>query len=600
MRGHNMKKLTENQQIILNEEMSRAMLLKKAKKSLNEKQYKHFTTELALLEEKADRDVISRIELYEGIFKNLYNAAVNATQGLSNKAANYAQKHETADQIRKRLKDVLEDAATKELFNTLEGYKEKSADELKSDLKYQGLRTQADATVRETQRLFNLLGRLDPLLKMRDGVEEIARAAETLGMDAKDLLQMYGKGVGTSQQQAAQAKMDPETAAYVKARSHSAKAARDGGGGDGGSPEAKPEEDGDGGEGTPEAAPEGDSGEGAKVITVRSVQRPIINLIQRVSAAQGVDVSVKQAQEIAITITKNLVNQMRANGVEFKGVSKDLKEILVKDIEYQLSEARLARDWMQKNMKSQSKTGSKNTGVKIGSQWIATAEELFQKIKVNGLDTVDGFQDNMEEMKKEPNNYVDFLDIAQDLKQLMPRAVVSAAHSGARRRRDEFMELKNSLDTTLNLYKQFKIISIKEDGKDPSKFGNIAKIALTRDARNKYTELKRQVGTVDSKKKGTKLGQDKERIAGEKARGEDKAAEKDMSMAKPEAGKVNISQTVAKAIQNGGLDQDVAKKITPILKDKIRKIIAKHMDKDMQYLEEKVDRYVKAVIREVK
>ena len=83
MRGHNMKKLTENQQIILNEEMNRAMMLKKAKKSLNEAQYRHFITELAILEEKADRNQISRIELYEGIFKNLYNAALNVTQGLS-------------------------------------------------------------------------------------------------------------------------------------------------------------------------------------------------------------------------------------------------------------------------------------------------------------------------------------------------------------------------------------------------------------------------------------------------------------------------------------------------------------------------------------
>lgn len=694
-----MKKLTENQQIILNEEMRRAMLLKKAKKSLNEKQYKHFTSELVLLEEKADRYGIPRIELYEGFFDKLKQAGSGLMDigtgligGLAGKAQNFSDRNMTAKDIEKELQSILQDRDTQILFDKVKNPESYMKDGSFTSQDINAAKVQAEFVLRNIRILFNRLGALDPNLKAQDSAESLAKIAKILGMDPKELLAMYGKGAKQAQQQAAQPKMDPETAAYVKARSHSAKAARDGGSGDGGAPEQRyrveikedgtvelflqhhkgdglgsrktpkldfgdemPEDGsnaseniglvhlflsqyrealeagnlvntaegvrtvlqrienagngevivaraagGGSGEGTPEGAPEGDSGEGAKVITVRSVQRPIINLIQRVSAAQGVDVSVKQAQEIAITITKNLVNQMRANGVEFKGVSKDLKEILVKDIEYQLSEARLARDWMQKNMKSQSKTGSKNTGVKIGSQWIATAEELFQKIKVNGLDTVDGFQDNMEEMKKEPNNYVDFLDIAQDLKQLMPRAVVSAAHSGARRRRDEFMELKNSLDTTLNLYKQFKIISIKEDGKKPSKFGNIAKIALTREARKKYAELKRQVGTVDSKKKGTKLGQDKERIAGEKARGEDKAAEKDMSMANPEAGKINISQTVGKAIQNGGLDQDVAKKITPILKDKIRKIIAKHMDKDVRYLEEKVDRYVKAVIREVK
>ena len=63
----------------------------------------------------------------------------------------------------------------------------------------------------------------------------------------------------------------------------------------------------------------GDETGDAPVITIRSIQRPIINVVQRVSAAQGVDVTVKQAQEIAIAITKNLADQMRANGVSFKG-----------------------------------------------------------------------------------------------------------------------------------------------------------------------------------------------------------------------------------------------------------------------------------------
>ena len=33
-----------------------------------------------------------------------------------------------------------------------------------------------------------------------------------------------------------------------------------------------------------------------------------------------------------------------------------------------------------------------------------------------------------------------------------------------------------------------------------------------------------------------------------------------MSMAKAESGKINISKTVAKAVQKSGLDQDVAKR----------------------------------------
>ena len=80
----------------------------------------------------------------------------------------------------------------------------------------------------------------------------------------------------------------------------------------------------------------------------------------------------------------------------------------------------------------------------------------------------------------------------------------------------------------------------------------------------------------------------------------EKAPEKDLSMAAAKQGQVNLSKTVAKAVQAGGLDQDVAKKITPILKKKIEKIIAKHMGADVKYLEEKINRYVQAVIMEVK
>jgi len=364
----------------------------------------------------------------------------------------------------------------------------------------------------------------------------------------------------------------------------------------------KPEpEGGEGGE-EPDGdeAEEGEAEEEKRPMKVRSIERPIIKVIFDVAADEGVKIDPSEAREIAKVITRNLVNQMRANGVEFKGVTGDLKESFIRQVREKINEGRLARDWMQKNMKSQSPRGSKSTGVRIGSQWIATAEELFRKIKANGLDTVDGFQDNMEEMKKEPNNYIDFLDIAQDLAQLMPKKVISAVRKG-NLKREEVAELKDSLDTTLKLYRQFKIVTIKRDNTDElSKIGNITKIQFTREARKKYAELKRESGTVDSKKKGTKFGQDKERVAGEKARGEDKVDVKDMSMASAEKGKVNISKTVSKALQAGGLDQDVAKKITPILKDKIRGIISMHMDGDVKYLEEKINRYVAAVIKEVK
>lgn len=608
-----MKKLNEAQMIIFEEESARAIMLKKAKESLSEAHYQGLLSVLPEYESKADAAGVSRIELYEGFFdklkqagSGLMNIGTGLIGGLAGKAQNFSDRNMTAKQIEKELQSILQDRDTQILFDKVknpDSYMEKGAF---SQQDMNAAKIQAEFVLRNIRILFNRLGALDPNLKAQDNAQSLANIAKILGMDPKELLAMYGKGAKQAQQ-SQKSKLPPQDQAYVDFRKPGkgggGKTGGDGGDDDGGDdkPDDKPEEK------TPDEKPEEKAPEAKKPVdTVRSVQRPIINLVQRVAAAQGVDVSVKQAQEIAIVITKNLVNQMRANGVEFKGVTKDLKESLVADIQEILGEARLARSWMQDNMKTQSKTGAKNTGVRIGSQWIATADELFRKIKANGLHTVDGFQDNMEQMKREPNNYIDFLDIAQDLGQLMPREVITAAHSGARRRRDELEELKDSLMITLKLYKQFKIVQIEEDGKKPSKFGNITKIKFTRDARKKYAELKREVGTVDSKKKGTKLGQDKQRIAGDEERAKERIAKGkidkpvDDSLAKPVKGKVNISQTVAKAIKKSGLDQDVAKKITPILKDKIAKIIARHMDKDVKYLEEKINRYVGTVIKEIK
>ena len=331
----------------------------------------------------------------------------------------------------------------------------------------------------------------------------------------------------------------------------------------------------------PESAEDSDGDEAdkaPKALKVGSIQRPIVSVIQKVAAAQDIDMSIKQAQSIAIAITKNLSQQMRANGVTFKGdkppKAKDIKESFMVELNAILKEERLTRDSMQKRMKTLSKTGTKNSGVKIGSQWIATAKELFQKIKANGLSKVDTFQDSMEDMKREPNNYIDFLDIAKDLDQLLQSETVKIAYSGARRKREEFKELKDSLMTVLNLYKQFKVVKVSKDEK-----GKILKVGFTPEYRKEYVKTKKGIKGLGKK---------------------DKAPQKDMSMATAEKGKVNISKTVAKAIQAGGLDQDVAKKIAPILKKKIEKIIAKHMDGDVRYLEEKVNRYVKKVLQEIK
>lgn len=570
-----MKKLNESQQIILDEEMNRAILLKKAKNMLPESRYQHFKQELAILEEKAEKSGVSKVELYEGIFGNLYNTALNATQGLSNKAANFAQRNETSEQIRDRLKQVLEDTATKELFSTLEGYREKTADELKNDPKYQGLKTQADGVVRETQRLFNLLGRLDPLLAMRDETEEIARAAETLGMKPEALLKMY-RGAAAAEAGGAQGRTSKNTRiqnAYNRFRDRVTDPSL---GGEGGDVDTEPVD--------PTIDPDTEVTEPGKPITVRSIQRPLINLVQRVAAAEGIDVSVKQAQDIAIAITKNLVNQMRANGVEFKGVTSDLRESFKSQIVEMLSEAFVARNKTVVTLDRLGKDGNpiKNREslkdmanyIKSGREpspdraeimvkkWFESYDELKRKISDNNLNNAASFQAAMEESKGEANSMIDFLDIGLDVGFLIRVSVLKGFSVPSDRVRD-LNAAYEDLKKTFVLYSDAEI--------------------LTGDSR-----------------KGYKLSNEYRRMYIDLKKKDEKAPEKDLSLATPKEGEINISQTVAKAVQAGGLDREVAQKITPILKGKIEKLIKRHLGADVQFMEEKINRYVNSVIKEIK
>ena len=171
------------------------------------------------------------------------------------------------------------------------------------------------------------------------------------------------------------------------------------------------------------------------------------------------------------------------------------------------------------------------------------------------------------ELKNTDNadNFVDYYDMYLDLKDLRKfnRGTKRVAKDG-----EESEILDNSEQKINYMIKKFELHG---DFKDPG---------TDKEMKKKYIQLKKKMKGIGGK--------------------QEKAAAKDLSMASVEKGKVNISKTVAKAIQAGGLKPDVAKKITPILKKKVQGIIAKHMDADVKYLEEKINRYVKAVIKEVK
>ena len=539
-----MKKLNEAQMIIFEEESARAIMLKKAKESLDEAEYQGLVALLPEYESRAELSEVSKIDLYELIYEEAEKAKDPAKQGifgsilqgLRGKAQNFRDRNMSAEQIRAELRRILEDEATKKLFSTLEGYKEKTADELANDPNYQGMKRNVDAFVLRTNMLYNQLASMEPGTKAINNAETLAKVAETLGMDPKDLMAGYKVISGGSTNK--KSKLPPEDQAYVDFRKP-----RSGGGtggdGDGDKPKEPKEK-------PPEQKPAETAPESKKAITVRSVQRPIINLVQRTAAAQGVDVTVKQAQEIAITITKNLVNQMRANGVEFKGVSKDLKESVIGEIELELLEAKLVKQ---------------TASLMNPEKWMTLAKAAIKKFQDLGFTN----KKVIRQMKDTDNddNFVDMYDLYLDLIKIRT-AGGKALKAADEESKEEFKELRKSINTRIIQMQIYSEFSEPEEGRKYKK---------------RY---------VQAKKKMKGMGDKEEKDA------------KDLSMAKPEAGKINISKTVGRAIQKGGLDKDVAKKITPILMKKIKKIIDKNVEGDVKYLEEKINRYVRSVIKEIK
>ena len=339
---------------------------------------------------------------------------------------------------------------------------------------------------------------------------------------------------------------------------------------------------------------DGDAGaeEEKKPITIRSIQRPIINVIQRVAAAQDVDVSVKDAQKIAIAITGNLADQMRANGVVFKGDkpkpkadakpeegekkeklkesakmwdSVKIKNMFMEHLSYIISEERLAAKYGIKKEKQSPKEIGLDKRYKFGAvnppDYIKAGKAIIKRFMDMGYNKKDVHY----ELKDTDNddNFVDYYDMYLDIMDLYKfnRGTLRVATE------EEEEPIKDMQKRISFMKKQYELHGGVKDDK------------TKKEMRKRWIQAKKNMKGMGKK---------------------EKAPEKDLSMADAKQGQVNLSKTLAKAVQAGGLDADVAKKITPILKKKIEKIIAKHMGADVKYLEEKINRYVLAVIKEVK
>ena len=250
----------------------------------------------------------------------------------------------------------------------------------------------------------------------------------------------------------------------------------------------------------------------SRPIRVRTIQRPITNVVQRVARAEGVDMSVQQAEDIAIAITRNLVNQMRANGVEFRGVDRDLRESFINQVKEIISEESLSsklgsskqklsasdlEDVKGMNQRKKGQVG-RMAGAIDPADYIKLARAVIQKYDRMSL----GNRRAMEELEKSdnPDEFVDFYDVFMDIKKLQ-KYFTATLKLANEKEKETIQSSKKKITAMAGMYQRNTGFTGK---------------STAREFRKKFVKMKKQIKGMGKK---------------------EKAAEKDMSMAKAESGK---------------------------------------------------------------
>ena len=245
---------------------------------------------------------------------------------------------------------------------------------------------------------------------------------------------------------------------------------------------------------------QGEEEKKSRPIRVRTIQRPIINVVQRVARAEGVDMSVQQAEDIAVAITRNLVNQMRANGVEFRGVNKDLKESFINQVKEIISEESLSSKLGSSKQKlsasdledvkgmNQRKKGQigRMAGAIDPADYIKLAKAVIQKYDRMSL----GNRKAMKELEKSdnPDEFVDFYDVFMDIKKLQ-KYFTATLKLADEKEKETIQSFKKKITAMAGMYQRNTGFTGK---------------STAREFRKKFVKMKKEIKGMGKKEKSSR------------------------------------------------------------------------------------------------
>ena len=639
-----MKKLNESQMIIFEEESARAIMLKKAKESLNEVEYQGLLSVLPEYESRADETGISRIELYEGFWDKVKAISGRLGDRIEMMAAGKQGKTEILVQ---KYGEVVKEI---DRLVTL-GSKPDSREMFKGEIKkLPALKLQASQIIVDINKLDkNVAAEIQAQseasqreIQRRMDSESLKYAAETLGVKPEDLfridLTLAGspgaagnpEGAGGKGGTKKEPNSEREGRLQLVYNRFRQKVDLDGDGEISPDEKKKADKDGDGDMDAkdiiallislgvkdkdillqiikklgldPEGAdPEGgdEEGEGgeeqpqARNNRVAKLQDQVILALNKVLDAKNIDMSRKDTMELAKTLTNNIVDQLRANGVKFKGLDESIykaisgKLLLEEEGEGEEGEKeeKQVSSKLDRLIKLRVKRLSRNN-----ANFIKMLTKIRREFADKGYGKKDVFKDFIntdveQEFVGLYDSYIDIMALGEFEKILKKKA-----KDGDNNAEQVLSRAKNSV---------LAVAGKRVKGRQLSSllvhFANFYKIANDRNRSPDHpAEIQKY---LDLKKKGAR-----EEKGGKDAKDMYKPEKvPDAKLPQGKKGQVNIKNLIFQAFKGLNLDKDVMKDLEQSLNKKLQGIAKQYIAKgmDVNVLEEKLTRYANSVAKQL-
>ena len=292
--------------------------------------------------------------------------------------------------------------------------------------------------------------------------------------------------------------------------------------------------------------------------TVKGIQDKIILAINKVFDTKNVDISRKDTMELAKKITQNIVDQLRANDVQFKGLKESIEKEVLFILEGKVSQ-RFAGGKSEKYMKPVT--------------FVKTLEKVrkfhYKTLNLNDTNKFEEYK-NSEEDQEWMGFYGHYLDLKK-LKSIEGKVL-------------------KAIDKEGNKSGQILKNKIKEKGKSIGamlkKFQLYYRDRDTPEQKKRYRELLKKTS--------------RERLGGKDAKDMYKPEKvKTFDLPKGKKGQINVKNLIFQALKGLNMDSEQVQDIESLLNKRLQSVVKQYIEKgmDVKVLEEKINRHLDKTVR---